>query len=296
MFRRFSRNTKTIHIKVANQPPIIPPPIINNLHGEKPFDIIGLLGILINLILAVGTFLLYNEATKQSRISQQSADAAAEAARQAQQSNTLSTNNYNLAKEVFERSEKSSKETFKLSQRSVRAQIQSINESQLQFNIANEPVLTVTNISPQPLEIGKSPVIKYDITNLKEVPVKIISEQSISSITFNPTRLEYIKTILAKREKENGLHSINSYVVKGTPLAKISVSPDHLDTLNLNLIVKSGYCFYLYGFVKYKNLANGRIRNYWYVLRLKSLQNRGVLIDFLCNENFDEKEKVKLSY
>ncbi|HTI09751.1 MAG TPA: hypothetical protein VL832_14380 [Puia sp.] len=250
---------------------------------------------LIAPLLTLGTFLLYIEATHQSKTAQKSADAAVAAENETQRSNNISARNYELAEKEFASSEKSSSANFKLSEQSLSSQIKAFKESQHQFTVSSESVLGISDIKVDSSNGGAHLRFLFDISNFKDVPVEILHEQSYSTFSETPPTVKEIKAVFMEGKKLNRGHSPHIYITKGNPYKKTTTNP--LLSINKWIELSQGPLYiYTYGFIRYKDLMVNRLRDYWYILQTKPLPNGDIYHDFILNENFYTNEKTRFSY
>ncbi len=84
--------------------------------------------------------------------------------------------------------------TFKLQKRSLNAQIQSLQETQKEFDIENRPLLQVLNIQFDTLTVGKKLYLKYLYVNSGKQPIKLLTETVKLKIQNNKKESDYTLT------------------------------------------------------------------------------------------------------
>ena len=130
--------------------------------------------------MGVFTDLLWQGAIEATKTANNSLKETRRAVNEGMHSNNIAEKNYNISKAAFDSSISSSKvasenerKSFELRSKSVAAQIQSLKETQKQFEVANEPYLQYRKFKLPKLEIGKPRIVDFSIENLGNYPVKI---------------------------------------------------------------------------------------------------------------------------
>jgi hypothetical protein len=122
-----------------------------------------------------------------------------------------------------------------LAKQSLGAQIQTLRETQNEFEKENEPYLQVTNHSVIVLRTGGPITIAYNIINLKESPVQIIGKATITTLSkftgFDSLYNRFCKSFNEIKETE-ALKKVNEYVIKETP---------YIDTIHTTWLLPPDY-------------------------------------------------------
>lgn len=154
-----------------------------------------IVGIAINFILAVATFMLYKEATRQSGISEQAAIAAkksadaATAAVNLQRQSLISTEKankdaYELNKSTFDASNEANK-------KALQQQIQSLKETQKNFKIENRPFIQVAQFSIDTTFANETIKVAFKYVNVGKFPAKIYFSKARVAIGTDTSRLDF---------------------------------------------------------------------------------------------------------
>ncbi len=155
----------------------------------------------VNIVLTLGTFLLFREATHQSGISQQAANASTIAARE-------SINAFNLAKIAADSTDSFNVRNFKLQSKSINAQIQSLKEAKIELNKENRPLAQITDlIISDTIKVGNPIKLSYRITDFGRFPAKILT---IKGYAWTDTidNINLVKTV----KKKLPLKIMNHYI------------------------------------------------------------------------------------
>lgn len=220
-------------------------------------DALHLIGVVVNIILAALTYLLFTEATRSSKI-------ANDAVQEAKRSNTISEKNYELAKKAFEESKKSGEQTTKIADESLRMQVSSLNEIQKQFKLTNEPYLNLASSSIQLFESGKPLITKLNIENLGKYPCKVIECRTIITIKVMPPEFNELNKSI-----HNYTDLLNKYIINEKPIISPFSTTVPISENQFNMVTKSTWFIYFTGFIKYKNIITNKIKTYKFQLKMK---------------------------
>ncbi|OQB62264.1 MAG: hypothetical protein BWX95_01526 [Bacteroidetes bacterium ADurb.Bin141] len=235
-------------------------------------DVIAIGGLFVNILLAIFTYLLFKEATSSTKI-------ATDAVEEARRSNSISEKNYQLAKVAFEESKKSGQEATQLANKTLETQIGTLKENQKQFNISNEPLLSIVNSNIELLEAGKPLLSKVQVINLGNYPCKVIECKTVITIRIAAPNFKEVYQV-----ESTYSDILNKYILRDNPV------PSPFETslpLNENqvLMVKTGdYFVYMTGFIRYKNIISNKIKTYKFQLKMKP----GYETENIINENIDQ--------
>ncbi|MBX9734326.1 MAG: hypothetical protein K2X37_09715 [Chitinophagaceae bacterium] len=169
-------------------------------------DKIAILGLIVNIVLAVFTYLLFKEATNSTKI-------ATDAFQEARRSNSISEKNYQLAKDAFEESQKTGQQATQLANKSLETQIGTLKENQKQFSISNEPFLSIASANIELFEVGKPLLSKIKIENLGNYPCKVIDCKTIITIRIIPPEF---KEVFKIAPSYNDI--LNKYILHDNPV------------------------------------------------------------------------------
>lgn len=234
-------------------------------------DKIAFWGLFINVVLAIFTYLLFKEATSSTKI-------ANDAVKEARRSNSISENNYKLAKQAFDESKKSGEEAAKIANKSIETQVNSIKENQKQFQIGNEPYLNIASSNIEVFELGKPALIKIKVENLGKYPCKVIDCKTIIAIRISNPPLNELNNIA-----HHYSDILNKYILNDNPVPSPFGTTVPLNENQINAVIKSNYFIFLTGYIKYKNIISNKIKTYSFQLKMKP----GYETENVVNENLD---------
>jgi cell division protein FtsB len=258
----------------------------------KNADRIALLGVIVNAILAVFTYLLYQlsiSAATSAKISADAAKKSADLQKTALDSQFIAkkesdatdrikedraTALFTLQKNTYALNKSDSKKRFDKDTTSIGLQIQALRDSREQFIKQNEPYLKVFIDSIY----YKFNQLKFDYTiiNLSNSQAKIISEKSgIKVAPFDP---------LAGFKIDSDIPNL-LYVIKETPQSK-TMTIKEINKDEIKWVLNGSYSIYWNCIFEYENLITGEKREYAFNVKFKKLDgNRGTYQSFSKNEN-----------
>jgi acetolactate synthase small subunit len=257
---------------------------------SQPFitNIIYVCIFLITAVLAWYTYQLFKQASTQSLAAQKSATASEIAANATKKSADLQkqaldsqiadkkvsdiTNADRIKREIA---------LFKLQKTNDSTQIASLKETQKEFEINNAPYLEISDIEVLNFKKDAKPTFKFYIFNLKETPAKIISIKSRSGVDFGDIKYDTIK-LIPNRDQ------INQYIIKDAPVEEdYTILDDYTNNDWRQISSGKNYCFIAIE-IKFKNLANNKIRFYRVLVKVKPLSGNRAYTQFIYNENSDK--------
>lgn len=234
-------------------------------------DKIAIFGLIVNIVLAVFTYLLFKEATSSTKI-------ATDAVQEARRSNSISEKNYQLAKDAFEESKKSGQEASRIADKSLNTQINSLKENQQQFKIGNEPYLNIASSSIEVFENGKPLLTKIKVENLGKYPCKVIDCKTIITIRITAPPFNELNNIA-----HDYSDILNKYILNDNPVPSPFGTTVPINENQINAVSKSNYFIFLTGYIKYKNIITNKIKTYKFQLKMKP----GYETENVINENID---------
>lgn len=252
-------------------------------------NIISSFALVVSIVLAFYTYKVFQIANSQNESVIKSASASVKSAETAE--NTLKeTKRYNkeyldLQRELFKSSDEDSRKRSQRDSLSLNAQIKSIKENEKEFKIGNIPNLQMGDIETISLENSRQGQFDANIYNL--------GKQSVKSLS--------IQMQIYGRPKKDSTLFMRSFIK--IPIAPVTVlnylNPQkptkitfHSNQNSADTIVgfmKKKFIVFIVGNVRYINYTNNKVRNYTFVLDYKYNQPGVLALDFLYNENTDDK-------
>ncbi len=201
--------------------------------------------VIVTIVLAVATFMLYREATRQSRISKQAADAATVAADQ-------SIKAYDLAKIESDSSNSMNARNYELQRKSVNTQIQSIISARNEVNIENRPYVQLENMQLDSSgKIEKKIHFTANITDLGKFPAKIISFKTVVG-TQSGDSIKSFTILLDRQTAVIQNHTVfNNTVLPINMYSKGGIAASEVTELSLGKRF-----FYVLGEIKYESFVS----------------------------------------
>ncbi|TAM97802.1 MAG: hypothetical protein EPN39_10515 [Chitinophagaceae bacterium] len=246
--------------------------IENKKQSVTTADKIAFAGLIVNVLLAVFTYLLFREATNSTKT-------ANEAVAEARRSNSISEINYALAKDAFDESKKSGQEATQLANKSLETQIGTLKENQKQFNISNEPFLSIASSNIELFEVGKPLLTKIKIENLGNYPCKVIECKTIITIRLVPPDFKEVYKI-----QPSYSDILNIYILHDNPVPSPFGTTVPLNENQVMIVKKDNYFVFLTGYIKYQNIISKKIKTYKFQLKMKP----GYETENIINENVDD--------
>ncbi len=234
-------------------------------------DKIAIYGLIINIVLAIFTYLLFKEATSSTKI-------ANDAVQEARRSNSISEKNYVLAKDAFEGSKKSGEEASRIAEKLLNTQINSLKENQQQFKIGNEPYLNIASSSIEVFEVGKPLLTKIKVENLGRYPCKVIDCKTLITIRITAPPFSELNKIA-----HDYSDILNKYILNDNPVPSPFGTIVPISENQISIVTKSNYFIFFTGYIKYKNIITNKIKTYKFQLKMKP----GYETENVINENID---------
>jgi hypothetical protein len=239
---------------------------IEDKRPQKQANLIGWIGIGINLILAFVTYLLFLKTTEANQTSQDAVKEAKRANDISEQSRiTQNTKDSNDAvRDIISDSLSKIKDSMSqdLSRRSLQAQISSIKETAKQFEITNRPYLQVVNPEFRSLVIGKPLEMTYRVKNLGKYPVKIIQ----GKVTVISSSEIPAFSVLFDNQGKSG-QVLNSYLITDESSVFDAYGANNVSQAEFDNIVSDKANVYLLGMMVYENLVTGDMVAYKFILK-----------------------------
>jgi hypothetical protein len=217
-------------------------------------------GIFVNIALLIATYKLWKEAVNAGKSATTAAIASKESAEQAKESNKL-------AKQSADSSQGMNKQAIDVSKQSLDAQINSIKETQKQFEVANRPVIQINNIKVETFEQGKPTRITFNIANFGKYPAKIFKSQSKIVYSIDPDfkDFSYLNDSITK-------YSLYVGGENSTPFFAQEVK-NELKKFIYDQVNDGERFIYLIGKFNYLNLVMNQEAIYRFIIRIKMFPN-----------------------
>ena len=263
--------------KQANEPKI------NNKPGDgtKWTDVAGLI---VNIVLAGFTYLLFTKTVEANLISGDSLKQATRANDHNEYKDSLNKIEDDLRNNAQAKKDSITqiRDSFNLAiaKQSLNAQIGTINETQKQFRIQNEPFLQIANPTIVYDSNNNSVVIVYSVINIKDAPVNIKNIKGINYIGDDKPSIDD----LHKRSKSNAT-LLNQYLVKGMLFERYSTTHLSEGNVSFDYLEKPTNYIFFYNEIEYTNLTTGEERICKYCAKMKLVNNNRTYYEVLINEN-----------
>jgi Tfp pilus assembly protein PilE len=218
---------------------------------------ISIIAVIVSAILAFFTWKLYKKAVDDSAITKQAADASTVAAYQ-------SIKAYKLAETAADNANSFNLKNYKIQKDAIKAQINSLKETQHEFEASNEPFLQAGTPTISQLDVGKSLIGEIAIYNLSNVPVKIISQKSAITIRVSPFAI----TKVPWSNEEEG---VNAYVIKESPMTVKFTTKKYISNGQYAGLRSGDLSIFEVREIKYKNLMTNKTRYYIVELQMKPI-------------------------
>lgn len=214
---------------------------------------IAVIGTFINLALAGMTYLLFQKTIEANNTSQSALTEAQKAVQESKRANDIAEANFKLAQSSSAYSDSINNINLELSKKSVGTQINSVTESQRQFEKLNMPYLQCDEFSFINMEQDVQPKLSYKTTNLGNYPAKILDRKLgyffAQNIPVNPNK---------KIDFYN--NSFDVYINKENPKTEIFTATTTLSKDNYEAFKDSKIYFCFFGDITYQNEINGKKR------------------------------------
>jgi hypothetical protein len=202
----------------------------------------------ITVILTIATFLLFREATNQSGISQQAANASTIAANE-------SINAFNLAKIAADSTDSFNVRNFKLQNKSINAQIQSLNDAKAELDKENRPFAQLADMRfADSVAPGNNIKLAYNVIDLGKFPAKILSIRASTATSQTDDNSLMIKLINSYPERVINHFAFNQFFIPETVTSISEYGPSEC------IEIKSGTRFiYFFGQIRYCGILSSDI-------------------------------------
>ena len=251
------------------QPPIVNFNIPKQEKNTPKIYWISFFGNIINLGLLVGTYFIWQAAKDANRISARSLEALQNSINS---NDSLAKVNYQLNKTAFESSNKAS-------EKSIAAQVSSLQKTEQRFNTENEPILQIQKPTVDTVGIGKIVKMIFTIENLGIYPTKVLDcKMNIFADTVTP------KFSALNDTAYSPIEIVNRYIVKGYPLGYTIMSGDTTNYEDMIYINSGKYFIYLIGIIRYTNIITENPKIYKF--KIKAKIKTGIVGAFIYSENF----------
>ncbi len=245
------------------------------------------LGITVNVILIFFTIRLYREAVSQSQAATDAANAAIESNRIARETmetnNTFSQRNIAMQEADAKSGDTINKKTIEVAQQSLQAQINSLKETQRQFDTENMPYLECKEFTFLTFEPNKPPKIAFQIINFGKTAAKIIKYKVgffySPIIQFKPQG--YLATIPFDPIPA-GLYVTSQY-----PAVQIMTANNSITQEAYNQAIAQKTVMIMCGEIDYINEINSKKRKHIFNVVLYPPPSKETKMVYL--ENIDEK-------
>lgn len=214
---------------------------------------IAIIGTFINLALAGMTYLLFQKTIEANKTSQSALTEAQNAVQESRRANDIAEANFKLAQNSSAYSDSINNINLELSKKSVVTQINSVTESQRQFEKLNMPYLQCDEFSFINMEQDVQPKLSYKTTNLGNYPAKILDRKLgyffAQNVPENPNKkIDFSK------------NSFDVYINKENPKTEIFTAGTLLPKDYYEAFKDSKIYFFFFGDITYQNEINGKKR------------------------------------
>lgn len=153
---------------------------------------------------------------------------------------------------------------FKLDSASTAKQIeamqQNLAETKKEFSLENQPIMqfVMDSVMPTQFEPGKPVIISYQISNLRDIPAKVIGVKTRVGIDVKHPDFDSCKLLLKGLLNKNE-PNVNRYVVKGGTVPGHATTPEDLSEFFYNSIFDNRHHLYLESAIKYEDIYTHRL-------------------------------------
>lgn len=244
--------------------------------------------VICTILLTIATFLLYRQASKDSKIAENSAEAAKKSADAAIEATGEQKRNNQL-------SEIAQNKRYALDSTNLQTQINNLQEMQKEFIAENEAYLEITDIIMRDFQPNEEPLFTYKIKNLGAQVAKEYS--NISQLQFIPMNehVFFQKNPLTYMPGSR-LNKVGRYFTKETPVeayfqfGKGYKLPDTI----FNGVVKKELFVIFIGEIIYRNSVTNTKRVYKFVFEIQPGNNinepfPSQKYDMIYNDNYNIK-------
>lgn len=253
----------------------------------KTANRISRFAIAVNIVLIGLTFLLFRKTTQSTDAAIRSANAAESTYRE-QKFNDSSLRARDSIKYIIDTAAQANKarndsaievKRFDLQNKSIQAQIKSLQETNREFQVENEPFLQLTVEGVQNFAIGGLLDVTVKIDNLGKYPAMIILDKSFSAFRVVPPPFEEVYK-LGKKDED----LTNTYVSSSIPASKVFHHEDPITESQFTKTQQGTYKFYMVGFMKYENLVTHSVKTYRFEIQIQITKTQ-YMVKELINKN-----------
>lgn len=264
-----------------------PVQVIVNATKEKNgvANTIAIIGLLVNIILAVFTYMLFREANNATHVATDALKTTQESVKESKRANDIAQANLILAQQSAKENNIVSNENLGLSKQSLGAQINSINESQKQFYASNNPYLQFEVSYLDDPVIGQGMNMQGVLKNVTQIPAKVISQRY--SLYYSGEVYPYEKNLRL-------IDNIgNIYAVNGIPSTMYYTIEKNVDAKSVAFLNGDAFII-MHSEIRYINLITNKERAYKFILKMKKKPGfqlpNDLFTQFTYNENYDVKK------
>jgi hypothetical protein len=262
-------------------------------------DRISFFSVFVNAIIAIATLAIVTATIHQSRNSDKSVDLSERVFKSTDSSNkitilkteqfddtTLSMQKQSLDSQIAAKKESDTADAgklireialFKLQKTADSTQIAALKETQNEFNKQNDPYLQIDLVNQEPEFKDGVFKIYFEISNLRETPVKIL-ERKGGVYTKKASKVVNYGDV-----KLHDVGDLNAYVIKGSPLQRKGFGYNFRQT-EIDSINNGAMNVFLIINIKYKNLISNEIKYYACDILIYH-NNNGWGCEYIYNEN-----------
>jgi len=272
----------TIEPKITVEPSKVEFPAVDNKEAKRA-NRYALFGILINALLFLITLSalavtcqsveIANEALKDSRQNQKIADERKRI--DDSTSHVKDSLNYNV-----------DTSSLGTSQKSLNAQVNSIKETENQFQIDNEPILEVVTTAYPILKENQESSIAIDVFNLGKYPCRILDMIILTAYKIAPPNFKEVYTL-----GKNHVAGLNEYITNQKNIHETILVPKIFSKSHIESLQSGQYSIYLWGTIKYQNLVTKKMKEYNFIIKYFYVPGYtdAMTGEFLLNKNFNLK-------
>ena len=190
---------------------------------------------------------------------------------EARKSNTISENNYKIAKEALDKGEIESRKRYKLDSINMQSQIEALKNQvsiqKKQFDIENEPLFNIGEIKAFELNPDKPVTLVYNLTNIGRFPGKLIYCRLSHSVdTKHQTIPAIVDDLYGITKSEIEEYETNSYI-SNSPVEITNKFTETISESTFNYIISGDNILYIAIAIKYENVINLKQKSYFLLYR-----------------------------
>lgn len=253
--------------------------------GKKDVKWTDIAGIAVNVVLALFTYFLFQEAVRQREASTQAVNIAQQALEDSRENDSIARRREierdSLDSIVRSRDFIRDTTNTRLNRQALQTQINATKENQNQFLAANEPYLNIYSIEIIQFAVGKPLIISIGIENLGNYACKIIEDKTEFFFkTVPPEFNEIYDSHPAKSDR------LNSYLSKEKSM-ETTFSTSSISANQYMVVAESNFFIFFNAYFKYRNIITGAIKIYKFQARMKPQNARQYEpMRFLINDNY----------